>query len=115
MVQRYQRVDPQYVSEISIWGIIYIYTRTRTKPETQSCTYGGVVHLIWYVGFGVFWGRTNDSTYFMYVCWLVSFVRSFLFFVPDLLEKERNNPPPLFPPSPTFTHNLLTAMRTCAP
>ena len=49
----HSEVLPPEGSEINIWGIIYIYTRTRAQTETQSLTYGGSAHLIWCVGFGV--------------------------------------------------------------
>ena len=47
-------IRPIALSEINIWGIIYIYKRARAQTETQSLTYGGAAYLIWYVGFGVF-------------------------------------------------------------
>ena len=53
--------------EIIGGGIIYIYTRTRAQTETQSLTYGGSAHLIWYVGFGVLVdGLTDVPT--LWVC-----------------------------------------------
>jgi hypothetical protein len=62
-------MEPQkLVLQINGGGIIYIYTRTPAQTETQSLTYGGSAHLIWHVGFGVFGGRTNDSTYFVNLC-----------------------------------------------
>jgi len=65
-------IRPVALSEINIWGIIYIYTRTPAQTETQSLTYGCVVCLIWYVGFGVFrYGLTDVPTLFMCgsLCW----------------------------------------------
>ena len=54
------------VLQINRGGIIYIYKRTLAQTETQSLTYGGVVCLIWYVGFGVLVdGLTDVPTLFM--------------------------------------------------
>jgi hypothetical protein len=54
-------IRPVALLEINIWGIIYIYTRTRAQTETQSLTYGGSAHLIWYVGFGVLVDALTDA------------------------------------------------------
>ena len=75
---------------------IHIYTDARTNgnaiPNVWGFRISDLVRRFWRFG-----GRTNDSTYFVDVCWFVSCFCMLL----TLFIQERNNHPPH---SPTFTH-----------
>ena len=90
-------IPPPLVSEISIWGIIYIYTRAQVQTETQFLTYGVVrARFLTQIFSVLVCTLTTAPTFCVCVvcCW-------FFCWFGFSWRKERNNCPPH---SPTILH-----------